>query len=243
MSFGDPNNPYGQQPQGQPQQPGYGYPQQAPQGVPPQQGYGYPQQPGGQPYGAYPQQPGTLQANNGYINVPGLGTVEIASMGRRLGARLIDGAIIGVVYGILMAVGFAGIFGAAQEAADKCDPSSPLYESCVNASIQESSGGMMAGLMTMFALVGLITLLYEWLLISFVGATLGKMAVGLRVIKEKTGGKPGVGGGFIRWIIPQVGALLCGIGTLLVYLSPFFDNSGKTQGWHDRAAGTLVVKK
>lgn len=64
MSFGDPNNPYGQQPpqggqqpygypQQQPQgQPGYGYPQQAPQGVPPQQGYGYPQQPGGQ----YPQQ-------------------------------------------------------------------------------------------------------------------------------------------------------------------------------------------
>ncbi|MFG2880399.1 hypothetical protein ACGFYU_36210 [Streptomyces sp. NPDC048337] len=41
MSFGDPNNPYGQQPQGQP---GYGYPQQAPQGVPPQGGYAYPQQ-------------------------------------------------------------------------------------------------------------------------------------------------------------------------------------------------------
>ncbi|MEU5719544.1 hypothetical protein AB0G71_28005 [Streptomyces sp. NPDC020403] len=42
MSFGDPNNPYGQQQQGG--QPGYGYPQQAPQGVP-QQGYGYPQAP------------------------------------------------------------------------------------------------------------------------------------------------------------------------------------------------------
>ncbi|WP_327115493.1 hypothetical protein OG206_12895 [Streptomyces sp. NBC_01341] len=42
MSFGDPNNPYGQQQQGG--QPGYGYPQQTPQGVP-QQGYGYPQAP------------------------------------------------------------------------------------------------------------------------------------------------------------------------------------------------------
>ncbi|MBT2444185.1 hypothetical protein J7E93_29660 [Streptomyces sp. ISL-36] len=61
MSFGEPNNPYGQpqdpqagygQPQGQ--QPGYGYPQQAPQGVPPQ--YGYPQAPPvQQPYGGgYP---------------------------------------------------------------------------------------------------------------------------------------------------------------------------------------------
>lgn len=36
MSFGDPNNPYGQQQGGQP---GYGYPQQAPQGVPQQGGY------------------------------------------------------------------------------------------------------------------------------------------------------------------------------------------------------------
>ncbi|WP_137993835.1 hypothetical protein [Streptomyces vilmorinianum] len=51
MSFGEPNNPYGQ-PQGQ-QQPGYGYPQQTPQGVPPQ--YGYPQAPPVQPYGGgYP---------------------------------------------------------------------------------------------------------------------------------------------------------------------------------------------
>ncbi|MFF1507650.1 hypothetical protein [Streptomyces sp. NPDC058326] len=57
MSFGDPNNPYGQpQGQGQGQQPGYGYPQQAPQGVPPQQGgYGYPAAPPVSPYGGgYP---------------------------------------------------------------------------------------------------------------------------------------------------------------------------------------------
>ncbi|MEU9700778.1 hypothetical protein ACF09C_32855 [Streptomyces sp. NPDC014870] len=46
MSFGEPNNPYGQ-PQGQ--QPGYGYPQQQGQ----QPGYGYPQAPPiQQPYGA-----------------------------------------------------------------------------------------------------------------------------------------------------------------------------------------------
>ncbi|CAM5554215.1 hypothetical protein SAVIM338S_04518 [Streptomyces avidinii] len=50
MSFGDPNNPYAQQPQGG--QPGYGYPQQAPQG-----GYGYPQQP--QAYPGVPGYPGS----------------------------------------------------------------------------------------------------------------------------------------------------------------------------------------
>ncbi|MCX4691461.1 hypothetical protein [Streptomyces sp. NBC_01408] len=60
MSFGDPNNPYGQQPQ-TPQggQPGYGYPQQAPQGIPPQGGYAYPQGAPGMP-GGFPGGPLTM---------------------------------------------------------------------------------------------------------------------------------------------------------------------------------------
>ncbi|MGW2177406.1 RDD family protein [Streptomyces sp. NPDC001732] len=240
MSFGDPNpnpnNPYGQQPpQGQP---GYGYPQQPPQGQP---GYGYPQQPPqGQPgYGYPPQAPGTLQANNGYINVPVLGTVQVASMGRRLGARLLDGLIIGVLYGILTAVGVAGAIGIAKSADDCGTYMDPGYQSCVD----EASGSIIATMLGAIVLFGLITLLYEWLMIALAGATLGKMALGLKVVKENTGQNPGLGGGFIRWIIPIVGAFLCYIGAILVYLSPFFDNSGKLQGWHDRAAGTIVVKK
>ncbi|MFH8471383.1 RDD family protein [Streptomyces sp. NPDC018000] len=244
MSFGDPNpnpnNPYGQQPgqppQGQPQ-PGYGYPQEQPQGQP---GYGYPQQPGqppqGQPGYGYPQQaPGTLQANNGYINVPVLGTVQVASMGRRLCARLIDGVAIGVILAIIMGIGLAGAVGLAND----CDSTSPDYTSCVN----DASAGFIGVMFTWIMVIACFTLLYEWLMISFVGATVGKLAVGLRVVKENTGQKPGLGSGFIRYIIPIVGVFLCYIGAVLVYLSPFFDNSGKLQGWHDRAAGTLVIKK
>ncbi|GGV57763.1 hypothetical protein GCM10010277_59990 [Streptomyces longisporoflavus] len=63
MSYGDPNNPYGQPPQQPPAAPGYGYPQ-APPGVPPQQGYGYPQQPP-----AYPGYPG---GNMMQQSMPGL---------------------------------------------------------------------------------------------------------------------------------------------------------------------------
>ncbi|WP_405777972.1 RDD family protein [Streptomyces sp. NBC_00859] len=258
MSFGEPNpnNPYGPpqgQPQGQPQQPpqpGYGYPQQPPQGYPqqapqgvppqgqpPQPGYGYPQAPPVQPPygGGYGQQPGTLQANNGYINIPLLGTVEVASMGRRLGARAIDGVAIGVILSILMAVGLAGAVGIAKS----CDINSADYNSCVD----NASSGFLSLMLTWIAVFAGFSLLYEWLMVSLVGATLGKLAVGLRVVKENTGQKPGLGSGFIRYIIPIVGAFLCYIGAILVYLSPFFDNSGKLQGWHDRAAGTLVIKK
>ncbi|MFJ2739121.1 RDD family protein [Streptomyces sp. NPDC087440] len=247
MSFGDPNNPYGQ-PQGQPQQPpqgqpgygypqqpqgqpGYGYPQQAPQGVPPQQGYGYP-----------PQQPGgTLQANNGYINVAGLGTVELATMGRRLGARALDAVAYGILYAIFTAIGMASLVGASSSIQD-CDPMAANYSSCMNDNAN-ASVGILAGFFGAIALFALIALLYEWLMVSIWGATLGKMVLGVKVVKENTGQAPGLGAGFIRYIIPMVGSLFCGLGTLLVYLSPFFDNSGKLQGWHDRAGGTIVIKK
>ncbi|MGW0118151.1 hypothetical protein [Streptomyces sp. NPDC003327] len=76
MSFGDPNNPYGQQ---QGQQPGYGYPQQAPQGVPPQQGYGYPAAPaygGGYP-GAAMVMPGGVKAGRVMLWI--LGVLQVVS--------------------------------------------------------------------------------------------------------------------------------------------------------------------
>ncbi|MFF2521952.1 RDD family protein [Streptomyces liangshanensis] len=94
MSFGDPQNPYGQQPgqpgqPGQPPQPGYGYPQQAPQGVP-QQGYGYPQSGGPAPYAA-PQGPG-------YGGMP-----ELAGWGSRVLGTLVDGLVLLVPYIIVFA--------------------------------------------------------------------------------------------------------------------------------------------
>lgn len=107
MSFGDPNpnNPYGQQPGQPPQQPGYGYPQQAPQGVPPQgqPDYGYPQAPPAQPYGTggYGQQPG-------YGHNP----PPLAGWWSRVGAILIDSIVVAVPYGLLVGIG-SGVGGGA----------------------------------------------------------------------------------------------------------------------------------
>ncbi len=222
-----PQDPYGQQPQyGYPQQgqPQYGYPQQQ---QPTQPQYGYPQEaydPGGAPYGYAPQAPGTVQANNGYINIPYLGTVQLATMGQRFLARLLDLFVNGLVVFIAFMAGLAGSLG------------------IKNGSATPGSG-IVAAFFTFVVALSAFALLYEWLLIAFLGATLGKMALGLKVVKERNGQIPGLGSGFVRYIIPIVGAFLCYIGTALVYLSPFFDDSGKLQGWHDRAAGTVVIKK
>ncbi|MYW68394.1 RDD family protein [Streptomyces sp. SID8379] len=237
MSFGEPNNPYGQQPPqggnpyGQPQgQPGYGYPQApqgAPQGVPPQ-GYGYPQAPG-QP-GAYPPQGGMPPYPQGGMQ-PGM--PPIAGMGRRLGARAIDGVLYSIIYFVLIGPMFVD----SVKSATDCDPASSTYDTCVNNASSDMIGKIIPIALGMLA----VTLLYEVLMISFVGATLGKLAVGIRVLRLENGQKPGLGKGLLRWVIPYAGYLACGIGMLLVYLSPFFDNSGRQQGWHDKAAGTIAV--
>ncbi|MFM9447115.1 RDD family protein [Streptomyces acidiscabies] len=236
MSFGapPPGNPYGQQPQ-QPQPGGYGQPQQPGYGQPPQ-GYGYPQdqqQYGQQPpqgYPSYPQSPGGYPPP-GYNT----GAPQVASMGRRLGARCIDGAIIFVVY---LAFAIAGVAGSLSSVND-CDPnaSSAVYEACVN----DAAGDLVGRFSVIVVLLMIVNFVYEWLMVGLKGATLGKLAVGLRVVNVETGQKPGMGSSIIRWIIPIVGGFACGIGQFLVYLSPFWDKSGRQQGWHDKAAKTMVI--
>ncbi|CAM5559020.1 hypothetical protein STENM223S_11549 [Streptomyces tendae] len=88
MSFGDPNNPYGQPPQ-QPQPGlGYGYPQQP--GQPAQPGYGYPAAPPvGQPYGG------------GYVPTQMPGITRAAQI--LLAVIAVAHVIIAAVYGVALA--------------------------------------------------------------------------------------------------------------------------------------------
>ncbi|MFD4835509.1 hypothetical protein GT204_11150 [Streptomyces sp. SID4919] len=105
MSFGDPNNPYGQsgyghppQPQqpGQPDQPGYGYPQagqpQQPQQQPGQPGYGYPQAPPVYP-GAYP---GGMAMP---MEMPGLMKTSRVLLFVLSGFQILAGLIFGIAVG------------------------------------------------------------------------------------------------------------------------------------------------
>ncbi|MCP9957647.1 MULTISPECIES: hypothetical protein [Streptomyces] len=101
MSFGDPNNPYGQQPQQPPQgQPGYGYPQQQPQA-----GYGYPQQqqPG---YGGYPAA--------APMKMPGLMTAARVLLFIFGGLQIIVGIVLAI--GIAAAKSAVDTYGGSAEA-------------------------------------------------------------------------------------------------------------------------------
>ncbi len=79
-------------------------------------------------------------------------------------------------------------------------------------------------------------LLYHWLFIGLRGQTIGKMAVGIKVIND-SGSPPGLGPAALREII---GKLLSTIFFFLGFLWMIGDK--KKEGWHDKIAGTNVVK-
>lgn len=67
------------------------------------------------------------------------------------------------------------------------------------------------------------------------GQTLGKRALGIRVVDFDTGGQIGYGRAFIRWI----GRIVSGIVIYIGYLWMLWDREKQT--WHDKFAGDVVV--
>jgi uncharacterized RDD family membrane protein YckC len=151
-------------------------------------------------------------------------------MGARFGARLLDGILMLVVVGILGAI-FVG--GAATQL--EVDPTTGEVT---------SGGGTLVGSIIGYSLIIIVFgLLYEVALIALRGATLGKQLLGIKVVREADGQIPGWGPSVLRWLIPGAAGQICGLITILVYVSPFFDNTGRFQGWHDKVAHTLVVRR
>lgn len=226
--YGQQPPPYGQQPPPYGQQPSYGQ-QPPPYGQQPgQQPYGQPAPYGQQPYG----QP-SYGGPGGYSNSPIPAGVQFASMPRRLGARVLDAVIVGVVLIALGALIF-GIF-ASGGGLDNLEVDE-------NGELTNGEGAFLAAYFGWLALAGVISLGYEIVLIALRGATFGKQILGVKVVREQDGQVPGWGGSLLRWVIPFAGSFACGIGQIVVYLSPFFDNSGRNQGWHDKVAKTVVIR-
>jgi uncharacterized RDD family membrane protein YckC len=236
--------PSGFDPQGQ--EP---YGQQPPHGQQPPPGYGAPQQPYGvqQPYGApggynQPPPPGGVGGGLDYIQLPGVGTVRLASMGQRFLARLLDGLIVGIPITIIFTVLSGVLFASAVNSTSTYDPETGTY---TGGTVAAGAGlGIIGTVMLFPVLILVLEILYEVSMIATRGATFGKQIMGVKVIREHDGSLPGWGPAFGRFglmfgpvIVPCIGPLF----TLLCELSPFFDSLGRRQGWHDKAAKTIVV--
>ena len=95
--------------------------------------------------------------------------------------------------------------------------------------------GGAAGWLLVSVLVIAYVVVYLWL-VSTRGQSPGKMAIGIKIVKTD-GSSVGFEGALIREII---GKLVSSLIFFLGYIWILFD--GKRQGWHDKIAGTYVVK-
>jgi uncharacterized RDD family membrane protein YckC len=164
----------------------------------------------------------------GWVNLGSGGTVELASPGARLGARLLDIVIMVVVALILFFVVFLQALGLDSDDSTVTD---------------EQVEGFIGGIFLVAVAIAIASLVYEVTMIALKGQTLGKMATSIKVIRADNGLVPGWGKSIGRWIIPAVLGFIPFVGwllSLLVYISLTWDRA--RQGWHDKAAATLVVK-
>ncbi|WP_433204480.1 RDD family protein [Nocardia sp. CA-107356] len=160
-----------------------------------------------------------------YLTIPS-GRYRLAGMGTRLGARLIDTVIVGIPIGIVAAVVVVN-----------ADSSSEFAT--------EAESGLGVGTALSVVLLGLVaSIAYEVGLTATQGATFGKKALGIRIVRTDTAAAPGEGIGgaaaCTRWATLVLPSVVCGIWGVLCVLSPYFDTVAR-QGWHDKAAKTFVL--
>ena len=208
---------------GQPQQPPqYGQPQQPAYGAQPQQPqYGQPQQPayGAQPYGAPPPAYGQ----------PAYGQPAGASGAATPWGPIADLVIIlvgeGVIYGVFFGLLFAVVGGVGSANAD--------------GTVSGAASGIAILLMGLLY-IGMFALGFWYTVWNTAkkGGTFGKQIIGLKVINADTGANLSLGSAFLRPLVLGLTGSLCFIG----YFSLLFDSSGRNQGWHDKAVGSLVIR-
>jgi uncharacterized RDD family membrane protein YckC len=176
-----------------------------------------------EPPGAYPGPEGGPAQSGASAAVPGVPAgIEVADMGQRLLARLVDLGIALVIGLILIVPGFA------MSEPGQLDP---------------ATGQITGGSLSPLVIIGYLVLfafgIYnEIVLMAQRGQSIGKRVIKVKAVRTADGTAPGFGGALIRYIVLAITGSLCFIG----YLSPFFDNSGRRQGWHDKAANTIVIK-
>ncbi|MDX3658612.1 RDD family protein [Streptomyces sp. ID05-26A] len=215
-----------QQPYGAPQQQPYGAPQSNPYGQPQQQAYGQPQQPYGAPQaGPYGQPQQQAYGQPGGYGQPGYGMAPMpptgyAEWGPRAVAGLID-------YGIPGVVGWLIAFVVSMIAASTGDPNTAGILGLVAFIV--GYGGMLGFLIWNTVLRGGST-----------GQSLGKKVAKIKLIKEDTQQPPGGGTAFLRLLLNYAFGLLCGVGSLINYLSPLW-NKPKNETYSDKICGTVVI--
>jgi uncharacterized RDD family membrane protein YckC len=88
-----------------------------------------------------------------------------------------------------------------------------------------------------------VALVYQTVMIALLGRTVGKLALGTRVVRSTDGTRPGWTEAVMRALLPLSLGAIPSVGLFLVVFAYSLTMwNPLRQGLHDRAAGTLVVR-
>jgi uncharacterized RDD family membrane protein YckC len=146
------------------------------------------------------------------VSGPPAAAMDVHVTGRRVLATIVDGIVLGIVFSVL-----SMLFG-----------STSAEGGAVSASL--------GGLGTLLYLI--IVLAYYILLEGYRGQTVGKMLLGIKVVREDADGAPGLKASTIRTLLRIIdGFFFYAVAFVSVLVS------SKNQRLGDMAANTLVVRK
>jgi uncharacterized RDD family membrane protein YckC len=155
-----------------------------------------------------------------------------ASLGKRLGARLVDGLLVS---GVTAAAAVPFVGPATAHVREKIDAVEQAGVTRDVWLIDGTTGVYLAAVLGVFLVFGL---LYEALPTARWGRTLGKRLFGLTVVDIERQDVPGAGAALRRWLTYSVlSVLVVGVVNVLWCL---FDRPWR-QCWHDKAARTFVA--
>jgi uncharacterized RDD family membrane protein YckC len=242
---------------------GYGTPGQAPSGYGtpgnqaypsyPQPGYGQPYQPGHGQYQGYAQQyQGYAQQYQGYGQQPyqafepvmGRKNPALAEWWQRLLARIIDGFILGVIFSPLWLPPWRTFFRTVQNITNQYGSGALSSNPAAKSAFATAESHLIVKMFVIFLGFYAVAFLYDWIQHWQWGQTIGKRALGTRVVRDD--GNPSLSAGaacgraaFYAFapLIPVVGSLFELLNELWLTWDP------RRQCLHDKAAHTVVVKK
>ncbi|MFJ9951075.1 RDD family protein [Kitasatospora sp. NPDC091207] len=160
-----------------------------------------------------------------------------AGPGRRLAARLVDTAVLAVV-ATAAAIPLGGsVRSHLQQKLDQARMASALTRRQVDVWLVD--GVVVGKVAVLIALLAFVGVLYEVLPTARTGQTFGKRLARIRVVDAApSAARPrlSLARSLTRWLVRNASAVL-----LLGLVWPLFDRPAR-RGWHDRMAGTRVVR-
>lgn len=137
---------------------------------------------------------------------------DVHVTGRRVLATIVDAIVLGILFALLTI---------------------PFGSSSVEGAAASSSLGSLGTLLYVA-----LAFAYYTLLEGYRGQTVGKMLLGIKVVREDTGDVPGIGAAAIRTVLRIIDGIFAYLVAFITVLI-----SGKNQRLGDMAAHTLVVRK